>query len=448
MPDGGLSVVIPTCNRAGTLVRVLRALEAQTIGLRAFEVVVVDDGSQDDTPAVLERFVAHSALSLHYLRQQNRGPAAARNRGIATSTGSLLVLLGDDTFPAPDFLAEHLRRHHRHAWSPKVVVVGYTTWPAEMEVTPYVRYSGEYGPQFAFRAMLREAPCPYQFFYSSNVSVSRELLDSLEYPFDEDFTAAMYEDTELGYRLAKQGMELYFHPQAITYHDHPTTMLESCRRAQQTGAVLRLLIHKHPELGGESRNQAILQRLSWLRRIAMLALPLADLVDRRLRLPLPRFVYRCWWPRTLRKGPSAASVTGAGAPCIHLHRDPQATPWANAKLRLSPPSDLDPNLRPDRRSHCRLPEPFGRERARPGGLMGTVPIFVSYQPEASARLSHCAVLAYASGLYGTVNNSPLPFQAKDMVRNNFRTHHAPRDVSPSRGARGVRDIRKLFRAKS
>ncbi len=292
MPERGLSVVIPTCNRSATLSRVLRALEAQTVGLRAFEVLVVDDGSQDDTPAVVERFAAQSAISLRYLRQQNRGPAAARNRGIAASNRSLLVLLGDDTIPAPDFLAEHRRRHGRHGWSPKVAVVGYTTWPAEMDVTPFVRYSGEYGPQFAFRAMPREAPCPYQFFYSSNVSLSRELLDSREHPFDEDFTAALHEDTELGYRLAKRGMELYFHPQAVAYHDHPTTMLESCRRARQAGAVSRLLIRKHPELGKESLRQAVLQRLSWLRRIAMPILPLADFADRRLRLPLPGLVYR------------------------------------------------------------------------------------------------------------------------------------------------------------
>ncbi len=253
---------------------------------------MVDDGSQDDTPAVVERFAAQSAISLRYLRQQNRGPAAARNRGIAASNRSLLVLLGDDTIPAPDFLAEHRRRHGRHGWSPKVAVVGYTTWPAEMDVTPFVRYSGEYGPQFAFRAMPREAPCPYQFFYSSNVSLSRELLDSREHPFDEDFTAALHEDTELGYRLAKRGMELYFHPQAVAYHDHPTTMLESCRRARQAGAVSRLLIRKHPELGKESLRQAVLQRLSWLRRIAMPILPLADFADRRLRLPLPGLVYR------------------------------------------------------------------------------------------------------------------------------------------------------------
>ncbi len=292
MPERGLSVVIPTCNRSATLSRVLRALEAQTVGLRAFEVLVVDDGSQDDTPAVVERFAAQSAISLRYLRQQNRGPAAARNRGIAASNRSLLVLLGDDTIPAPDLHAEPRRRHGRHGWSPKVAVVGYTTWPAEMDVTPFVRYSGEYGPQFAFRAMPREAPCPYQFFYSSNVSLSRELLDSREHPFDEDFTAALHEDTELGYRLAKRGMELYFHPQAVAYHDHPTTMLESCRRARQAGAVSRLLIRKHPELGKESLRQAVLQRLSWLRRIAMPILPLADFADRRLRLPLPGLVYR------------------------------------------------------------------------------------------------------------------------------------------------------------
>ncbi len=246
------------------------------------------------------------------LRQPNRGPAAARNRGIAASTGRLLVLLGDDTIPAPDFLAEHVRRHRQHACSPKVVIVGYTTWPAEMDVTPFVRYSNEYGPQFAFRAIPHEAPCPYRFFYSSNVSLPRELLDSLEYPFDEEFTAALYEDTELGYRLAQQGMELYFHPQAVTYHDHPTTLRKSCRRARQAGAVSRLLMRKHPEVG-RSRKQALLQRLSWLRRIAMLVLPLANFADCRWRLPLPRFIYRALVGAHYAEGAVSGVDCGSGS---------------------------------------------------------------------------------------------------------------------------------------
>lgn len=290
MPDGP-SVVIPTYNRAAILLRVLRALEGQTVGTRAFEVVVVDDGSQDGTPAAVERFARQSALALRYLRQENRGPATARNRGIAAARGALLVLLGDDMIPAADFLAQHLGRHQRHGGDPRVVVVGYSRWPAAMDVTPFVRYSNEFGPQFVFGLIPRHGPCPYPFFYSSNASLSRQLLDRLEYPFDEDFRAAMQEDTELACRLAQQGMQLYFHPQAVTYHEHPTTMRQSCRRMQQAGAVSRLTVAKQPAVK-HSRRQDLLRRWTLVRRGIMRLLPAADFVDRRWRLPLPGIVYR------------------------------------------------------------------------------------------------------------------------------------------------------------
>ncbi len=168
-----VSVVIPTFNRSGTLLRVLRAMEAQTVGTQVFDLVVVDDGSRDDTPSALRRFAAQSPLEMRCIRQENRGPAAARNRGIAACGGSLLVLLGDDTIPTSQFLEKHLAYHRKHEWNEKLAVVGYTDWPPEMTVTPFLRYIGESGPQFAFRLMPAEVPLPFRFFYSSNVSFPR-----------------------------------------------------------------------------------------------------------------------------------------------------------------------------------------------------------------------------------------------------------------------------------
>jgi len=290
MSSREVSVVIPTFNRSRTLLRVLRALEAQTVGPQAFEVFVVDDGSQDGTPSAVEQFAAQASLELRYIRQQNSGPAAARNRGIAASKGALVVFLGDDTIPAPEFLEEHLRYHGKHADNQKLAVVGYTAWLPGMVITPFMRYIGEAGPQFAYRWMQTDVPLPFLCFYSSNVSVPRALLEAVEYPFDEDFTDAMWEDTELGYRLAKQGMQLHFHPAAVAYHDHPTNLAQFCRRASRVGAVSRLMIRKHPELAKSLFGHALLRRLS--RAIAMPLVPVADFIDRRLRLPLPDLFYR------------------------------------------------------------------------------------------------------------------------------------------------------------
>ncbi len=76
-----------------------------------FEIVVVDDGSTDGTFEWLEERA--TARPVRRLRQQNRGPAAARNRGVAAAAGAIVAFLGDDTVPEPGWLAAHWAVHQR-----------------------------------------------------------------------------------------------------------------------------------------------------------------------------------------------------------------------------------------------------------------------------------------------------------------------------------------------
>ncbi|MCX6773403.1 MAG: glycosyltransferase family A protein, partial [Candidatus Micrarchaeota archaeon] len=74
-----VSVVIPTYNRIDDLRKCLNALRAQTLDRGEFEVIVVDDGSKDSTPLFMEGSLDDSGMNLSYYRQDNRGPASARN---------------------------------------------------------------------------------------------------------------------------------------------------------------------------------------------------------------------------------------------------------------------------------------------------------------------------------------------------------------------------------
>ncbi len=110
MSDGGASdipeasVVIPTFNRRAVLERCLTALAHQTH--RNFEVIVVDDGSTDDTIAMLERLrAAHSALHLRwFVNEINRGANASRNRGTEAARGGIVAFLDSDCVAEPDWL--------------------------------------------------------------------------------------------------------------------------------------------------------------------------------------------------------------------------------------------------------------------------------------------------------------------------------------------------------
>ena len=92
--ESAISAVIPTRDRAALLARALASVFAQT--RKPAEVVVADDGSTDETPALLAELAKTAPVPLVVIRQDNRGAAAARNAGIAAAKGELLAFLDDD----------------------------------------------------------------------------------------------------------------------------------------------------------------------------------------------------------------------------------------------------------------------------------------------------------------------------------------------------------------
>jgi glycosyltransferase involved in cell wall biosynthesis len=98
-----VAVIIPTYNRYSTLERCLNSLEQQTFA--DLEVVVVDDGSTDDTGELVARLAESSRLDLRYIRQPNRGCAAARNTGLRESRSELFLFLDSDDALEPQAVA-------------------------------------------------------------------------------------------------------------------------------------------------------------------------------------------------------------------------------------------------------------------------------------------------------------------------------------------------------
>ncbi len=100
-----VSVCICTYNRAAQLQRAMESLFAQqTDELFAYEIVVVDDGSTDDTCETVQQAMGRSPVPLRYCRQVNRGVAAARNRTVAEAAGAWLAFFDDDELASPSWL--------------------------------------------------------------------------------------------------------------------------------------------------------------------------------------------------------------------------------------------------------------------------------------------------------------------------------------------------------
>jgi glycosyltransferase involved in cell wall biosynthesis len=236
-----LSVVVPTYNRLDMLIRVLAALEGQDAAPE-FEIIVVDDGSTDATAATMSR-----RRNITFRSQPNNGPGKARNHGVSLATGRFVVFIGDDTVPEPRFLAEHARVHQESGDDPLVACLGYTGWPREARVTAFMDYINDYGLQFGYKLIENGAVVPFNFFYTSNISIDRQLL--ADHPFDTTFPSAAWEDIELAYRLDAKGLKIHYNAQAVTRHHHPMTVDSFARRQYTVGKSGAIFYRKHPELG-------------------------------------------------------------------------------------------------------------------------------------------------------------------------------------------------------
>jgi glycosyltransferase involved in cell wall biosynthesis len=187
-----IAVVIPARNAAATIGRTLEALKAQSHA--PAEVVVVDDGSTDDTVAIAERGGAR------VLRQDAQGPAQARNRGAAATSAPLLAFTDADCYPQPGWLAEGVRALE-HADLVQGAVRPERP-PGPFDRTLWVeRRSG--------------------LWESANVLVRRDLFDALG-GFEEwivpSIGKAFGEDMWLGWRAFRAGAAVAFAPDALVEH--------------------------------------------------------------------------------------------------------------------------------------------------------------------------------------------------------------------------------------
>jgi GT2 family glycosyltransferase/SAM-dependent methyltransferase/glycosyltransferase involved in cell wall biosynthesis len=241
-----LSVVLPTYNRKPTLALCLAALAFQTLPADQWEVIVVDDGSTDNTPDFLA--ASHYPFQLKTVRQTNQGAGAARNSGVTAAQGELVLLLNDDTIASSTLLEQHLYHHQLHKKS-RIAILGQffpSSACGRRALSFWINHSSFLFPQ---QTLQPGQLCDSALFVTCNLSVRRQaLLDAGN--FDPMFRVA--EDSEMGARLAQLGYQVRFEPSASATHEHSQFTTEDLlRRAALYGGFTWQLLNKHPQLLGD-----------------------------------------------------------------------------------------------------------------------------------------------------------------------------------------------------
>jgi glycosyltransferase involved in cell wall biosynthesis len=222
-----ISVVIATKDRAAYVERALASLASQ-VGAPPFEVIVVDNGSSDDTKGVVERAAGRGDVAIAYLFEGEPNRGKARNRGIRAAQGTIVAFCDDDVQVPPGWVAAHSAAHggeDRVVNGPILNVPSYDAKP-KPAVANYSR----------------------AFLCTCNVSVPKHALEMVG-GFDEAFHLYGWEDTELGVRLREGGLKWLFAWDAYIWHIKPesdNTLEVETRKAVERARMARRFLEKHP----------------------------------------------------------------------------------------------------------------------------------------------------------------------------------------------------------
>lgn len=227
------SVVIPTYNSARTIRNCVEALSLQRSERDAeyIEIIVVDDGSTDNTKDILKGY------PVIYIYQKNGGPAKARNNGMRNSTGEIVCFTDSDCVPEPDWVKKIIGRFS----DDRIGGVGgsYDILNRDSLLVNLVHQ------EVVLRHLkISEAA---DFLGSFNLAYRRDILEKTG-GFDESFKDASGEDNDLSYRVKKMGYKLIFDKDIKVSHYYPRSLSRYMRKQFWHGFWRVKLYVKHPDM--------------------------------------------------------------------------------------------------------------------------------------------------------------------------------------------------------
>ncbi len=225
-----VTVVVPAYNEAQSLTLCLDALKAQDYPRSAVEIIVVDDGSTDETAAIAR------AADVRVICQPNRGPASARNAGIAAATGEVILFTDADCEPLPDWITQMMAP----LADPTIAGVKGSYRTRQRETVARLAQC-EFEERYD-----RLARYPTIDFVDSYAAAFRAEVLWQAGGFDPAFPHANNEDVDLSYRLGRLGHRLVFNRRAVVYHRHVSSWRAYLRLKIRRGYWRIMALKMHP----------------------------------------------------------------------------------------------------------------------------------------------------------------------------------------------------------
>ncbi|MCA9939075.1 MAG: sugar transferase [Anaerolineales bacterium] len=263
-----ISIVVPAHNAARTLAACLESLKNQTLPASDVEIIVVDDGSTDETAQIA------AAAGVRVVRQERGRPAAARNAGIRAAHGHLICFTDADCAPAPDWLAQLTAPFA----DPEIAGAKGTYATRQREhAARFVQL--EYEDKYD----LLRGQARIDFIDTYSAAYRRDVLLANDC-FDEGFP--YLEDQELSFRLAARGYQMVFRPQATVYHHHAASLAAYFRKKFIIGFWKAQVVRRFPERGVRDSHTPQVMKIQMVLMAALLFLAAATLFTRWAALPL------------------------------------------------------------------------------------------------------------------------------------------------------------------
>lgn len=240
------SVIIPTYNRKHLLKKCLNSLLNQTFPKDEYEVIVVDDGSPPEAdspphpPLAEEADVSlltgrrQTSIPFHFLTQEHRGPAAARNLGIKKAQGEIIAFTDDDCVPPANWLEKLYDGFKRH---PEVAVVsGYQEAPEEILQKNLIAQYERFQTRALYRGKDKEIIGGFETpgGVTNNMAVKRKVFDKVGL-FDENFPVPAGEDADLKKRIANARFKFLYLPLKVEHYQEYS--LRGFLRQQKTRGI-------------------------------------------------------------------------------------------------------------------------------------------------------------------------------------------------------------------